>query len=319
MSLSHSHGWSSRYSRYFKYSSSGLIGAAVHAWRDGADVVYEYVPEENEGRRGGSYHVRSLFLSLSFSQSRSNRSRRSMGRERGRTMSSRNSQTGPVRVEPMHHLGSRTYLRTLTPSKYRREGEQHGHSLSPFERDKEHFEIEREREREREECEHEDREEQRKRERRNNGKCRGQNTNTSPGHLHTIPTLSASLTLRAPRPLHEHGSWTKPRQNGTSVSSNAYTAGNQYAPSGSAPKSSKLKARGPPLPAPPDAFAPPRMVLPGLSSKTARGKRSIRNEEDYGLPKTGSAGATTMFPSLLGEGGQSPAGTTAEFAGQFRA
>ncbi|KAG6907220.1 hypothetical protein DXG01_009876, partial [Tephrocybe rancida] len=66
------------------------------------------------------------------------------------------------------------------------------------------------------------------------------------------------------------------------MSPNVHTAGNQYPPSGSAPKSSERQAQGPPPP-PPDVFAPPRMVVPGLSSMTAEGMQSIRDEEDYDL------------------------------------
>ncbi|KAG6907217.1 hypothetical protein DXG01_009873 [Tephrocybe rancida] len=66
------------------------------------------------------------------------------------------------------------------------------------------------------------------------------------------------------------------------MSSNAHTAGNQHPPSCSAPKSSKRKAQGPPPP-PPDVFAPPCIVLPDPTSRTAKGMWSIRDEEDYDL------------------------------------
>ncbi|KAG6864165.1 hypothetical protein C0991_011927, partial [Blastosporella zonata] len=223
------------------------------------------------------------------------------------TMTTRSSQTSPVRVESIHTTMPRSFFRVLTPSRQRRRSgggspidlDMSPRDLSPLsEREREHLREkreERERERERDRKIERDREEREEREREREREKQREIQRAKYQYESRVPppppSLSAPITLRAPPPppssrdtkptlnLSRGRAPSNPTANG--LSSNAHTLGvNAYPPSASAPNpkaGSKRKARG----APPaqDMFAPPRMVLPGPSSR----KRNIREEEDYDL------------------------------------
>ncbi|KAG6908178.1 hypothetical protein DXG01_005831 [Tephrocybe rancida] len=153
-------------------------------------------------------------------------------REEGKHMSTRSSQTSPVRIEPVHPAGPRTFLRVLTPSAHR------GRSTSPAplhhkqeyewrDHDRERFQnTKRKREWEIDEREHE---RQRLKQRAKHGHHRAPPRPPSP-----TPSTSASDT--------QHASLAKKRI---------------------VPSSSSTQHRKPA----PQAQAQPRMVLPGPNAR----------------------------------------------------
>ncbi|KAH0580156.1 hypothetical protein H2248_002963 [Termitomyces sp. 'cryptogamus'] len=185
--------------------------------------------------------------------------------------SHRSSQTSPARVEPIHPTGPRTYVRMLTPTRYRRSLASPISDLereSRWERDHDARDRERKLEREREEREEREREREREKQREiQRAKYQYESRVPPPP-----PSLSAPLTLRPPPPSRElplssSTNMAPPRSN--SLSSNAHNA-IQYPAADSPPPTNKRSKTSR------DVFAPPRVVLPGPGGHKTR-------EEDYDL------------------------------------
>ncbi|KAG6860573.1 hypothetical protein C0995_009718 [Termitomyces sp. Mi166 len=208
---------------------------------------------------------------------------RERGRERERApMTSRSSQTSPVRVDPIHPIGPRTFVRKLTPSRYRRP------LPSPIS-DVEHHESRWERDQDRERKLEREREEREEREREREREKQREIQRAKYQYESRVPpppaSLSAPLTLRPPPPAREQKTLMLSRgpragaprsaANGTNpLSSNAHTA-TQFASAQSPPAGKPITKRGTKTSR--DAFAPPRMVIPGP------GGRKAREDEEYDL------------------------------------
>ncbi|KAG6812563.1 hypothetical protein H0H92_002215 [Tricholoma furcatifolium] len=170
-------------------------------------------------------------------------------RERGRERllrTSRSSQTSPTRVEPIHPTGPRTYIRMLTPTRYRSGAGSPISDQSDRDRERQDREHQRLLEREREEIEEREREREREKHREMQRAKYQYESRVPP----PPPSLSAPLTLRPPPP-HHHHERTLSLSNTRRAVSNGGFASNAH-------------------------YAPPRIVLP------ARGGRA-RDEDDYDL------------------------------------
>ncbi|KAG6908107.1 hypothetical protein DXG01_006145 [Tephrocybe rancida] len=212
--------------------------------------VWRYEPEwkrEARYRDGGSYN--DFF--------------RDMEGQRGRRMLTRSVQTDPVVVVPFYPNGPRTYLRMLTPSRYRHNPRSTSRGPSEGEREWEQ-EQEREWEWEKREREHEW---ERKRETQR-AKYRYESRIPPPP-----PPLSAPLTLRIP-PL---ASTSKKHNQSLNVRSfsNTHTRKNPYPPTTSTDSQRDPQAHGA---SQRDRYTPPRVMIPARNAR----RRYSRAEENHG-------------------------------------